>query len=479
MRALLWLLVPVLALTASLAVLSTTERGREATARWRERAERLVTGSTPGGSTPTTTASPSTSPSELPSPATPSGAAATAALTADSARIRAVLAKRLGMKVLGPHVVAAVAPLDGGDAAFSMGTNPVTPASTMKLLTATAALEVLGPDHVFTTAVVTDAPGRITLVGGGDPYLASKPAPAGTYPVRADLRTLAGKAADALRAAGTTRVRLDYDAGLFVGPALNPNWPSSYVPENVVSPTSALWVDEGHQPDGFGRVADPALTAATTFAGALRKQGIVVRGVPRSRPAPASATALAEVSSAPLAEIAAHVLEVSDNDAAEVLARHVGIGAGQPGSIDGARTGIALTLSKLGVPLEGTELYDGSGLSRDDRLTSATLLDVLQTAASPDQPHLRAVISGLPVAGFTGSLQWRFVDAPPKSRGLIRAKTGTLTGVHGLAGVATDRNGTDFAFVLIADQVAEDQALAARAALDRAASALGACVCSR
>lgn len=476
-RALAWSLVPVLGLSGALVALYSTDRGREAAAEWTDQVTELVTGTRDDG--PSAAASPMAGTTPLPTPAAPTEPTSTQPPAADSAAIARILQPRLRPKVLGPHVVAAVAPLAGGDAVFSSGADPVAPASTMKLLTTTAALGVLGPDHVFTTQVVSAESGRITLVGGGDPYLARKPVPEGTYPARADLRTLSRATAKSLTAAGVTRVRLDYDAGLFEGPALNPHWPSSYVPDDVVSPTSALWVDEGHQPDGYGRVSDPALTAATEFAAALRKQGVRVVGSPRSHPAAAGATVVAEVQSAPLAEIVARVLEVSDNDAAEVLARQVALGSGQPGSIEGAMTGIVLTLTNLGVSLAGTQLYDGSGLSRDNRLTTASLLQVLQTAAAAENPRLRAVITGLPVAGFTGSLQWRFADSPARSRGMVRAKTGTLTGVHGLAGVATDRNGADLAFVLIADQVAPDQALAARAALDRAAAALGACRCSR
>jgi D-alanyl-D-alanine carboxypeptidase/D-alanyl-D-alanine-endopeptidase (penicillin-binding protein 4) len=135
-------------------------------------------------------------------------------------------------------------------------------------------------------------------------------------------------------------------------------------------------------------------------------------------------------------------------------------------------------LQRLGVPVTGSTVYDGSGLSRHNRLTAETLLGVLRIASSPDHPELRAVITGLPVAGFTGSLQWRFDDAPAAARGRVRAKTGTLTGVSGLAGVITDVDGNRMAFVAIADKVARPQTVAARHDLDLIAGALGACHCS-
>ena len=104
---------------------------------------------------------------------------------------------------------------------------------------------------------------------------------------------------------------------------------------------------------------------------------------------------------------------------------------------------------------------------------------VLRLAASDDHPGLRPVLTGLPVAGFTGSLEYRFTDTAPPARGRVRAKTGTLTGVSALAGVATDLDGTTVTFVLVADRVALVKTLAAREALDAAAAAIAGCHCSR
>jgi D-alanyl-D-alanine carboxypeptidase/D-alanyl-D-alanine-endopeptidase (penicillin-binding protein 4) len=86
------------------------------------------------------------------------------------------------------------------------------------------------------------------------------------------------------------------------------------------------------------------------------------------------------------------------------------------------------------------------------------------------------VVTGLPVAGFTGSLADRFLQAP-RGRGLVRAKTGTLSGVSGLAGIATDREGTPLVFAVLADRIRLPATLDARAALDDATSALAACRC--
>ena len=123
-------------------------------------------------------------------------------------------------------------------------------------------------------------------------------------------------------------------------------------------------------------------------------------------------------------------------------------------------------------------MYDGSGLSRRNRVATTTLLALLQLAAGPDGDDLRSLVTGLPVAGFTGSLTYRFDEGPAVARGLVRAKTGTLTGVHALAGIAVGRDGEPMAFVFAADKVKDEDGADAQEALDRAAAALAACRCS-
>lgn len=397
------------------------------------------------------------------------------------AAVRRALASGLDDRDLGRSVHAAVAPLTGRlEATYDVGDGAFAPASTMKLLTATAALAALGPEHRFATRVV--ARGRsLTLIGGGDPLLLRVPGEPEEFPVRADVLTLARETAVALRQRGIARrqVRLAYDDSLFTGPVENPFWRAGYVPDDIVSPISALWVDEGVAASGFERVVDPAADAADAFAAALRKQGISVQGDPAASRAPAGARELARVSSPPLSQIAELVLEVSDNEGAEVLARHVGLATTGVGSFEGATVGIRQTLTRLGVPMAGAVILDGSGLARGNRLRADTLIGVLRAAADRDHPDLRAVLTGLPVGGFTGSLVFRFDDAAPAGVGRVRAKTGSLTGIRSLAGIAVDRAGTPLAFVLAADRLRLVDTVDAQQDLDNLAALLGACRCSR
>jgi D-alanyl-D-alanine carboxypeptidase/D-alanyl-D-alanine-endopeptidase (penicillin-binding protein 4) len=433
--------------------------------------------------------SPVTEPAEVAPPpglslpqAAPAGAVAEApaAPEVDPDAVRRAVSRLERSKVLGRDVAVAVMQLSDGQVVHRVGPERVIPASTMKLLTGTAALAALGDDHRFRTKVVI-GPGRdrIVLVGGGDPLLAREPLPLDeAYPARADVQTLARATARGLRDIGRTKVRLGYDATLFTGPAVSPDWEPSYVPDNVVSPISALWVDEGREPGSYVRSDDPALAAAQAFGRALEANHVRVVGRPRPRAADPEATELAAVESAPLDQVVQHVLEVSDNEGAEVLAHQVAVAAGLPASFDGAAKAVEATLADLGIPTGKDRILDGSGLSRDDRLRPETLLRVLETASSDDHDELRPVLSSLPVAGFTGSLTSRFDTGDPAGLGTVRAKTGTLTGVQGLAGTVTTVDGAVLGFVVVADRVRLPDTLTARATIDRLAAELAACTCA-
>jgi serine-type D-Ala-D-Ala carboxypeptidase/endopeptidase (penicillin-binding protein 4) len=395
------------------------------------------------------------------------------------------LAAAVGPANLGPHASVAVRDLRTGKLLYGKDpTGAYIPASTTKILTSTAVLAALGPDHRFrTTAVAGAKPGEVVLVGGGDPLLATAAARARatdatrTSAAAVTIDDLAVRTARQLRASGTTQVTVRVDDTLFREP-VSPTWESQYVPTGVVAPVSALWVDEAKVswPSHRPRASDPAMAAAQTYVQALRKAGITVRGELRRGKAPAKARELAAVASPPLADIVEHVLLISDNDGAEVLARHVAVSEGRPATFAGAASAIKTVLGRLGVAgTDGIRLYDGSGLSRDNRFSADVLTQTLAAAARPEFPDLRAVLTGLPVAGYTGSLDDRFTgDAAAPGVGIVRAKTGSLSGVSSLAGVATTKDGAMLAFAVMSDQARQTDP---RPWIDQAAAALAGCGC--
>jgi D-alanyl-D-alanine carboxypeptidase/D-alanyl-D-alanine-endopeptidase (penicillin-binding protein 4) len=416
---------------------------------------------------------------DLPTPAPPSPVATAERLSPpDPAAVRQALSGLLADPRLGRRVSMAVAGVDGRSV-LAEGPAVVTPASTLKLLTCLAALDALGPEHRFSTTVVA-SDRTVTLVGGGDPLLAREPVDEDTYPAQADVATLARQVAETLSDDGIQRIRLQYDATLFTGPVASPGWEADYLPDDVVSPISALWVDEGRIELGEEeRSADPAAAAADAFAAELRRRGLTVLGEPTPGLARPDATEVAAVRGAELVEVVQHVLEVSDNEAAEVLARHTALAEGLPGSFAGAEEAVASVLDRLEVPLRGAVLLDGSGLARGNRLALTTVLETLAVGAGGEDPELAALTEGLPVAGFNGSLGYRFATDADAGLGWVRAKTGTLTGVHGLAGIVTGRDGTVMLFIAVADRVKVENTLFARDRLDQVAAALAGCACAR
>lgn len=353
------------------------------------------------------------------------------------------------------------------------GATPRTPASVAKLATTAAALVALGPDARLTTRVVTGAaPGEVVLVGGGDTTLSRTPAKAGTYPQTADLTHLADQTAAALRGRGTTRVTVRVDDRLFTGPAVSPDWPPSYIRSGVVAPVSALVVDAGRVRDrSRQRWPDPALAAGRDFAALLAARGITVAPGVEHAAAPATAVELAAVRSPTVAALVEHTLATSDNDMAESLARLVAHARGRPATFSDGAAAVSDVLGQLGVPTDGMRLLGGSGLSRGSRIAPTTLAHLLALACSPRHPELRPIVTGLPVAGFTGTLDDRFeTRTTGAGAGVVRAKTGTLTGVSSLAGVTPDRGGRLLAFAILANDV--PGTLRARDRLDRIATTL-------
>lgn len=380
---------------------------------------------------------------------------------------------------------------DGSTGQFLYGsgeTTPATPASTTKLLTAVAVLALLPADARISTRVVKGAaPGEITLVGGGDPTLSVLPqdrVQVGGLPVDAEsapasLTELARQTADALKAAGTPTVKLGYDTSLYSGPLLHKE--NDYA---NIAPVTPLMADEGKVDptatiDAPSRYTDPADQATETFAGLLRAQGITVDGKATQVTAAQGAQQLAEVRSPTIPRLVERTLTTSDNTLAEALARQAALAAHKPASFDGGVAAVTETLQKLGVPMDGVVINDGSGLYTGNLISPLVLAKLLSVAASPEHPELRPVLTGLPIAGFTGTLRSRFgaSSGAQNAAGIVRAKTGTLgdSGVFTLAGTVVDADGRVLVFAFMNKSVSDGAA--ARAATDRAVARLAACGC--
>ncbi|MDX6285918.1 MAG: hypothetical protein QOG53_1403 [Frankiales bacterium] len=435
-----------------------------------------------------------------PEPVLPSAAGPTAALAAldsnaavpTSTGVGTALARLLADPALGTGVHAHVVDAVTGRVLLDrQSTITAVPASTTKIATAVAALTALGPHAMLRTRAVlggtTGGISTVVLVGGGDPtLLGSRTRP--RYPDVARIADLATKTAAALRQRKIGTIRVVIDDRLFTGPRLGPAWKPNYVPDGDVSPVTALSVDAGrlrpdedsHTPDI--RAADPPLTAGQEFASLLTRAGMRVRGGVARVAASPSAASLAQVASPPMSTLVVRMLQRSDNDLAEALLRHLALSQHQPATFVGGATAERLVLPRLGVDATGVHLVDGSGLSLADRVSPRVLTQLLGLATESRHPELRAVLEGLPIAGFSGTLALRYrlgakKITPGPGAGLIRAKTGTLTGVSALAGTIVDADGRLLVFAVLAPGVPNGGLTKAQAALDRIAARLAACGC--
>jgi D-alanyl-D-alanine carboxypeptidase/D-alanyl-D-alanine-endopeptidase (penicillin-binding protein 4) len=319
--------------------------------------------------------------------------------------------------------------------------------------------------------VAGSTPGEVVLVGGGDPTL-SRTVPSLTYPGAPTVADLAAQVRSALPA-GTEVTRVVVDNSLFEGPLTASSWGPGDAPSSYAAPVTAAAVDGARvSPSELQRSAAPGTDAGTALADALgAPDATVVLG-----DAPQDARTLGSVRSAPVARLVEQALSQSDNLLTESLARHVALAARQPATFEGAAEAVTDTVAGLGLDVTGLSLSDGSGLATTDRVPVSLLADLLTGAADGTLAEASAVLSGLPVAGYDGTLAERGDEDPETAPGSVRAKTGTLLGVHGLAGTVVTADGRLLVFAVLADG-ASANGLAAEDALDEVASGLAACGC--
>jgi len=347
-----------------------------------------------------------------------------------------------------------------GDPLFEHNpTAPLTGASTQKLLTATGLLLGLGPDaRLETRALAAAAPtdgvvaGDLFVVGGGDAtlgtpgWITNSPSPRDK--VIHDVDGLV----DAIVAAGVTRIdgSVVGDGSRYDGDLYNDSLAQRFVDQDQVGPIGGLMVNDGFalfSPEksyaSTVPAADPAADAARVITDTLRAKGVAVGGGPRSGRAPASGAEVASLASAPISQIVAEMLTHSDNETAEAAVKEVGLAESGDGSWAAGAAAMRRLLADGGVPLDGVEIVDGSGLSSGDQLTCGTLVDVL----TRDQtgPVIR---DGLAVAGETGTLAtWKGTSVD----GRMRGKTGTLRNATALAGQIEPLQGGTVTFAYVAN----------------------------
>jgi D-alanyl-D-alanine carboxypeptidase/D-alanyl-D-alanine-endopeptidase (penicillin-binding protein 4) len=271
--------------------------------------------------------------------------------------------------------------------------------------------------------------GDLTIVGGGDPMLSTSDAPSTATVPSTPLSSLA----DAIVAAGVHRINgsLLADDSRYDRDRAAPDWTNGEITEGDVGALGALVVNEGRNSNGLP-AADPALDTVQALATLLTARGVeIANGASDpARAASESAKEIAHVDSPPLSDVVDELLTMSNNETAELLTREIGKVHAGTGTTSAGTQAIPGILAKLGVPVAGVALRDGSGLSPTDRVTCAALLGVVNLGS---RPKYAALDYGLPVAAKSGTLLARFQGTALAGR--LRAKTGHISNVVGLAGV--------------------------------------------
>lgn len=397
---------------------------------------------------------------------------------------------------------------------------PVLPASTQKLVTAAAALHTWGEEHRFVTRALATGPlladgtldGDLVLVGGGDPVLGTAGYGRYVYPVRP--RTSLEELAMRIRTAGVRRIagRVVADVGRFAGASFATGWKTSYWYDFDARHITGLTVDGGLAvalllptdpedaelvaadavPLGADEPSEPAdvlfeaipedldpdveleLSAHPPTEAARQLQRLLSARAIAARPeigevgSVPEGSVLASVASPPLVRVLQHTVQRSDNQVADTLFRELGVELRQDGTWEGGAMAVREALGGLDLPWSGIVLADGSGLSRNDRVTAAFLADLdVAMSGSPARDTWRSLMA---VSGREGTLRHRLRGTPAEGR--LLGKTGTLDDVAAVAGAVTGPGNSSFHLAVIGNDVTGGDREIVRRIVDELALAL-------
>ncbi|MFC6296304.1 D-alanyl-D-alanine carboxypeptidase/D-alanyl-D-alanine-endopeptidase [Pseudomonas sp. CCM 7893] len=388
----------------------------------------------------------------------------------------------------------------------------LTPASSLKLLTTAAAMDVLGPQYRFSTQLLSNGArqgerlnGNLYLRGLGDPTiqwadyqaLAAQLAGQGIRQVQGDLvfddtwfdaerlgvdwahddeSTYYGAQISAL----TVSPDMDFDAGTLLVIAKAPAVVGQPVSVEISPATDYVQISNravsgpgnsyglnrqhgtnllrlsgavapGKQSQQAVSVWEPTQLVANLFERALAEQGISVQGrrvIGGTRPT--TATVLAVHESAPLQELITPLLKLSNNSMAEALLKAMGRKTANAGTAAAGTAAVAGFLKRQGVDPATLNQVDGSGLSRRNLVSAQNLTDLLLAASK--QPWFNAWYNALPIAGnqdrMTGG-SLRYRLRGTSAENNLHAKTGSMGGVSSLTGYVTDAQGRQLVFSMV------------------------------
>ncbi|GAB3228969.1 hypothetical protein GCM10027447_21870 [Glycomyces halotolerans] len=344
-----------------------------------------------------------------------------------------------------------------------LGAEALTPASSMKLVTAVSAYKYLGAEYRIPTTVVEGPDDdTVVLVAGGDITLTIDGE--GYYGTGGSLTELAEAVLEARGGDAPSTVVLD--TSVFADAELAAGVESDDLP---YTPRMAPIMVDGGRVDNTQKYYsfhhDPAQAALEAFA------DLVGAAATAEGPAEAGAAELATVYSQPVAGLVDSFVLSSDNGLSDAVALHTAL------AVEGEMTWDAIDrmhramLEEFGIDTSALVFEDGSGLSERNRMTAEAFALMLLGAA---ESSASTVFESMPVAGYSGTLGDRF-DSAEEGDGVVRAKTGTLSGVSSLTGSLTTADGRLLVFSLISNE--HSNANAVQDAMDEVTAAVAQCGC--
>lgn len=320
--------------------------------------------------------------------------------------------------------------LNGNTLAEYNRDSPLIPASIMKSVTIASLVNKLDVNSCYATRVWMEGEvrdtlldGNLVVVGTGDPSLNSRHTPSNP--------DISDEIAQALRQRGVTdiRGRIVIDQSLWEGPPTPSSWMAGDLPHAYGTGSHALNFEDNAI--GSRSVADPSVLFLNRLRAALARNGVDIGGETIPNADTLSRQLLVEHNSVPLDEIMRSCMMRSDNQYAEALLRTLAVVNGSKGATE---TGAQLETdywSKRGVAMQGVKIVDGSGLSRQNRVTANFMSDVLRAMA--DNPYY---VSFFPLAGRDGTLR-NFMKNTPLAE-YVAMKTGSMNGIQCYAGYKLD-----------------------------------------
>ena len=301
------------------------------------------------------------------------------------------------------------------------------PASTMKILAAAASLKHLQPEQVFTTRVsIANVPDAIVIDGEFDPWVSmdhnvAKKMKRTSFPRIAfnSLSRIKESSGDSIK-----KLKVYYN-GIYASEVAR--YKAFYKKRGVTA--------------SFIKVTDER-------ASALASEEILTSQSPQ------------------VIKMVDWFMLWSDNQLSERMAKIAAKYAGNEFSDEGVAITFAEILISLGINPKQMKVVDASGLSRQNKVTAHVLARLLFKIHS--DPVLAKLIETLPVGGKSGTLQSRYIKTAPDAVGLVKAKTGTLSGTVSLAGYVQSGD-REYAFAIIADNIKRSFSASdrARKTLDR------------